>query len=217
LLTDRARSDEGDTWPDLDVAFLGDLTLVKAAAERTALCRAVHQNTFGGLKLQLTNGEVVDVWSWPHPGDSSVTAAHWEALLGRVDFGVNAVAYIGASGQIIVHPRWLEDVSKGRVEVLAASAPERGIQAVRSVALMTKLRDVYGRSFELGAYAAKELEYFAVSALEGEIVATLAYVKKKTGSGRWSSTVESEFLRLCREIGLSEAFLRIMEREQVSK
>ncbi len=184
-------AEPGNVWRDLDIALLDDdAQLVRLRRSLLEADVAVTANSFGGLKVRTRQAGIVDIWVWPATRGRGV-----EDVLGRVDFGVNAVAFSASDCQINMHERWLRDVESLEVERLWLSADRwRATHVFRAVALAQRLSQALETDVRLGQLMEAEITWVARTA-EFDVLATaISYAGRKVAEGRWSETAIQRLL-----------------------
>ncbi len=196
--------DEGGEpgWPDVDIAFCGSPEGLMERLKADRSVRSVGRNSYGGISAVLMNGYALDIWCPPEIVFFESGAPAWKAVLDQIDFGLNAAAYVHSTRSIIVHDQWLADVGLAQIECLAPPRPERGRQAVRSVALHTKLRPCFDGALAFGPRATEEVR--VLSRPEGAVFLEEArtYLAHKLKIARWPEAVRGAFER-CLEGAIS--------------
>jgi hypothetical protein len=192
LASERANQDDDWSWPDLDIAVLGPVDELPIAVDpRLREHVSLSRNSFGGWKIEDEQLGEVDVWSWPSDG------VGWEAVLQRVDFGLNALAFTWPARQIVLHPRWAEDVSRGWVEKVHPSPPRPELQAVRASALAEKLTRLLDMPIAFGPGVQQEVDWLVHGADEQTKIEAMRYFAHKLQSGRWRKDALRFFHRAC--------------------
>src|SRR5207248_591395 len=140
-----------------------------------------------------------------------------------VDFGVNAIAFVWPSRELVVHPRWLEDVQSFRVELLSDRSPRKELQPLRAIALGAALTRRLARPFRLGEAVWAEIDWLLAG--PEHMSSALAYLREKVAVGRWRKDHLLSFLnRLIehpshapggKERRFLEDLLAVVAREQV--
>ena len=195
-------------WPDIDIAVVDDLSELPIVANSSSSNGAIiSTNTFGGLKISHESLGSLDVWTWMKPGPNNTSPRDWRERLNMVEFGLNAVAFIWPQREIIIHPRWIEDLKNGPVvEKVYLSPVQKAIQTIRAVALATKLEGLLGTKVILGKSIIKDLKWLVENASRSEIEEGLSYLRKKIDIGRWPDRTLYRFSGFCRKYRRSFIF-----------
>jgi hypothetical protein len=151
----------------------------------------VHTNSFGGLKLESEFSGTVDVWSWESK-KSRLAKSALRRRLNQVDFGINAVAYLWPDNELIIHPRWFDDLKGQLVEKLAEQSPKPQFQPTRACALAVKLAKLTHTRFELGKSIRADLRHLLGSG-EKDLSIALDYLVEKITNKRWCEDSGSRF------------------------
>ena len=99
---------------DVDIALLTTL----ADSYNGSGLGSARQNRYGGRKYCLPSGLLVDVWRWDAPRVFPSRTMGWCDWLERIDFDVNAVAFIWPERRIVFHPAWERAMIEQRIAPL---------------------------------------------------------------------------------------------------
>jgi hypothetical protein len=200
----------GIAWPDVDVAVAeGSLEI----DHRILKVRNSISNSYGGLKITSDSLGTVDLWLWPGSPTDLPGQFVWLRLLDRIEFGVNAVAFIWPEQEVIYHPQWRADFLACRVETLTKTVLRRDLHVVRALAIATRLGSQLNRTMNFGPKVKADIEWLLSEAEETEIGSSLAYLQSKVSEGRWPTSITrrlAECVQLAEKNGtkISETFYR---------
>lgn len=154
---------------------------------------SVHTNSFGGLKLESDLSGIVDVWSWESK-KSKLAKSSLRRRLDRVDFGINAVAYLWPDNHLVIHPRWFDDLKNLVVEKLAIHSPKVQLQPIRACALAVKLAKLTHCRFDLGKSIREDMRRL-VEGDADDVSVALNYLLDKIIQKRWCKDSADRFYR----------------------
>ena len=180
-------------FPDIDIAVDRPVHGAHFESFVTELFEglSVHTNTFGGLKLESEFSGTVDVWSWESKKSRLVKGALLRRL-DRVDFGINAVAFLWPDNELVIHPRWFTDLEHKVVEKLATRSAKPQLQPIRACALAVKLAKLTNNQFNLGKSIRADLRSLLGDG-EIELSVALDYLVEKIVNKRWYEDSGSRF------------------------
>jgi len=202
-----------ELWPDIDIAVTHDVSeLPVAAGSSNDRSITISPNSFGGLKIREPKLGVIDFWTWTTPKNHGSTA-NWLEELERVDFGMNAVAFVWPQREVIIHRRWIQDLRTRRIEKVSPQSPKTSIQVVRAIALKVKLQLLVNQSFGLGTNIRQDLQWLVKDAPRAEVTQAIHYMIEKTTNSRWPIATLERFLRVSRayrqSVEFDEAILEV--------
>lgn len=173
-------------WHDIDIAILsGDPSFPWNPNSKSI--SSIHRNTFGGWKIFTDKFGTLDVWQ----AESKTSSP--EQLLESIDFGLNAIAFVWPTRQLHIHPRWLEDFVKTRVEKLAANSPRKELQPIRATALAVKLERRLGVKFSMGPLIRHDFDWLKSVSHRTELRVSLDYLRERVEAGRWPKETINRF------------------------
>jgi len=195
-------------WPDLDIAVASPLSELPILKDPSSVSesRRVAYNYFGGLKIFEKTLGYLDVWTCAQSEGNNLSISDWINMLEKIDFGLNAVAFIWPQKEVIIHPQLKEDLRSRRIEKLSKITLNKQVQGVRALALATKLERVLGIKMSLGDSIAFDLKWLLVEAGEKQVSEALDYLKVKVETGRWPAGTVELLLRKCQKIKSSQNF-----------
>jgi hypothetical protein len=151
----------------------------------------ITRNSFGGFKMYEPVLGAIDAWTVEVSGMVPNSISFWQEYLGHVDFGLNAVAFIWPEREVVIHPRWLEDLEQRKIEKMAIESPRRELQPLRAIALAHKMSSSVKRklSFAYGPGVLSDCEWLAGSSDPSPWDSCFSYLKDKIASKRWPPAV----------------------------
>ncbi len=175
------------SWPDLDFA-VSDASF-NGLVDLNERDYTVRRNTFGGLKVHDPQLGVLDIWRADLQLAGEDSTAAWTHYLDRVDFSVNAVAFVWPERVVLIHPEWVRDVQQLRVRKLKPTNLARELAPIRAIAVAAKMQHLTGATFRLGQESARDFRWLTHSAKGQHIGRALDYLCDKVRSGRWPQSV----------------------------
>lgn len=101
---------------DVDIALL---CTPNGALRSLADAGSMERNRYGGWKCHLRDGLALDLWRWDAPRSLPSMTTSWAQWLERVDFDINAVAFLWPQRRIVSHPAWLEALRRREITPLS--------------------------------------------------------------------------------------------------
>ncbi len=195
-------------WPDLDIAVASPLSELSILRDPSCVSEnaKVAFNYFGGLKIFAKKLGYLDVWACTQSEGKSFSTSDWINVLETIDFGLNAVAFLWPQKEVIIHPQLNEDLRSRRIEKLTNITLNKQVQAVRALALATKIERILGIKMSLGDRISSDLAWLLIEAEEKELSEALSYLKIKIETGRWPAGTLELLLKTCQKIKTSEKF-----------
>lgn len=200
LTSSTSNSAFSSEWKDIDVALteFPRKGLLRRSDRRNEQIH-ISRNHFGGIKVQSTEFGQMDLWLWTANKEVASRREFWAKQLDRVDFGINAVAFTWPACEVIVHPRWRQDIADSKIEKMADESPLRELQSIRAVALAAKMELKLKTPFELGQKAKRDLDKFLHYTSNEEMTSGFSYLEEKLRNERWPRYTVIRFLQLCGE------------------
>jgi len=193
-------------WRDIDIAIVE--SEYRNIYEKIKLFDLdIKQNTFGGLKINLGNNDIFDMWKIKCDPSELYDSYYWEQYLKNIDFGINAIAFILPEKRIILREEWIDDYFSGLVEDHFFKAEKPELQSIRAIAIASRLTKISNREFKLGHNCLKRLDWLAGEAKKEEIISVFKYIRTKVNMKKW----DYHFVDLFEKMVSSNNHSRIFE------